>query len=75
MARAILKLLEVRGSGAYYDVCEHPEGEADAKRASQDKFLEVEEVLSVIITNILHHLPNPLYLAGGQKTCLDIGTD
>ena len=56
-------------------VCEHPDFKPDAERASQDKFLEVEEVLSVIITNILNHLAQELYLACGQKTGLDIGTD
>jgi hypothetical protein len=38
-------------------------------------FLKVEEGLGIIITNILNHLSEELYLAGGQKTCLHIGTD
>ena len=48
------------------DANEDFETEPDAKRASLYNVLEVKESLCVIITNILNHLAEELYLAGGK---------
>ena len=61
-----MRLVVEGGSGAYYDVCEHPDFKLDAKRASLYNVLEVKEGLGVIITYILYHLAEELYLTGGE---------
>ena len=48
------------------DANEDFETEPDAKRAHYITFLEIEEGLGIIITNILYHLAEELYLARGE---------
>ena len=63
---AILGLVADGGSGAYYTYVSIPTSSQTPKEPHYITFLKVEEGLCVVITYILYHLADELYLACGE---------
>lgn len=70
-----MRLVAEGGSGAYLTYVSIPTSSQTPKEPYYITFLKVEEVFGIIITNILNHLSEELYLAGRKQACFHIGTD